>query len=134
MWKNRAGRTSRLVIVGVLVWIVTMPVAMADVFRWDNGLLIPDTEGITAGPGVGLAYRQLQYADLRSIDLTDADFIGSNLSNSIFAGARLTNARLSASTLAGANLTGAIVTGANFDYTTSRGFTKDQLYSTASYH
>jgi uncharacterized protein YjbI with pentapeptide repeats len=40
---------------------------------------------------------------------------------------------LSASTLAGANLTGAIVTGANFEYTTSRGFTKDQLYSTASY-
>ena len=35
--------------------------------------------------------------------------------------------------LTNANLAGALVTGRNFAETTSRGFTKEQLYSTASY-
>ena len=49
------------------------------------------------------------------------------------AGQNLSNAYLGGSTLTNADLSGATVTGANFDDTTSRGFTKEQLYSTASY-
>jgi hypothetical protein len=45
----------------------------------------------------------------------------------------LTNANLGFATLTDTNLAGAIVTGAGFVYATSQGFTKEQLYSTASY-
>lgn len=43
--------------------------APADIFRWDNGELIPGTEGIALGPGVDLSRwnvqsgRALLYAD-----------------------------------------------------------------------
>jgi hypothetical protein len=47
--------------------------------------------------------------------------------------ADLTSAYLSEATLTGANLTNATVKGANFGYTTFSGFTKEQLYSTASW-
>jgi uncharacterized protein YjbI with pentapeptide repeats len=95
----------------------------ADIFRWDNGQLIPGTEAITPGPGVQLNDRQLIYASVGSTDLSNANFSNSNL----------TNAYLHESTLTGANLSGAVVKWAGFGDTTSRGFTKEQLYSTASY-
>ena len=56
-------------------------------------------------------------------DLTHANLTGANLSGSLLINSNLT----------GANLTGAVVRGAFFLDTTSRGFTKEQLYSTASY-
>ena len=97
--------------------------AQADIFRWDNAQLIPGTEGIALGPGVQLDHLVLEYAALDARDLSTANFQGSNLNN----------AALNAATLAGANLTDATVSGARFSNTTSRGFTKEQLYSTASY-
>jgi uncharacterized protein YjbI with pentapeptide repeats len=48
-----------------------------------------------------------------------------------FAGQDLTNANLDESTLTNANLSGAVVTRTSFAHTA--GFTKEQLYSTASY-
>jgi uncharacterized protein YjbI with pentapeptide repeats len=86
-------------------------------------------------------------------NLTDALFAGSTLTNASFAGAKLTRADLSSVMLANANFRGANLTGAdllyatlaNADFTdaivtaaflsgaTSRGLTKEQLYSTASY-
>ena len=95
----------------------------ADIYRWDNGQVIPGTEGITPGPGVQLDHRELEYAGLKELDLTGSNFGFSNL----------TSAHLSDSTLTNADLTGAVVRGAFFSDTTSRGFTKEQLYSTASY-
>ena len=95
--------------------------AHADVYRWDNGQVIPGTEGITPGPAVQLDHRQLQYADLRESDLTGASFVQSDL----------TLASLNLSTLTDVNLSGAVILVANFAYTT--GFTKEQLYSTTSY-
>jgi uncharacterized protein YjbI with pentapeptide repeats len=59
---------------------------------------------------------------------------GNNLSGWDFVGQDLTGADFNHSTLTDANFKGAIVTGARFGNTTSRGFTRDQLYSTASYH
>ena len=56
-----------------------------------------------------------------------------DLSGWDFSGQNLTNADLCSSTLTNADLSGATVTGADFGDTTSRGFTKEQLYSTASY-
>jgi uncharacterized protein YjbI with pentapeptide repeats len=123
--------------------IASASACQADVFRWDNDQLIPGTEGITPGPGVQLNDRALEFANLQSKNLTGANFGQSNLTNAWFmsstltnadlAGANLSRAGLSFTTLANADLTGAIVTGASFDVTTSRGFTKEQLYSTASY-
>jgi hypothetical protein len=54
-----------------------------------------------------------------------------NLTGANLSGQNLANAALSYSTLTGADLSGAVVTRAWFS--TSLGFTKEQLYSTASY-
>jgi uncharacterized protein YjbI with pentapeptide repeats len=123
----RYHRSSRIVllvrVLHVVAYLSLGDTTHADIYRWDNGQLIPGTEGITPGPGVQLDHHELAYAALFQKDLTDARFDFSNL----------TNAALAHSTLTNANLTGAVVTGADFDEATSRGFTKDQLYSTASY-
>jgi hypothetical protein len=60
---------------------------------------------------------------LRNNDLTGWDFSGQNL----------TDANFEDSTLTGVDLTDAVVAGADFEDTTALGFTKEQLYSTASY-
>jgi uncharacterized protein YjbI with pentapeptide repeats len=81
-------------------------------------------QGIALGgdlSGWDLGGQNLTNARLGSSNLEGADLIGANLTNADFYGAALTNA----------NLTGAVVTGANFGGT--RNFTKEQLYSTASY-
>ena len=50
-----------------LAFLVAMAASSrADIFRWDNGQLIPGTEGITPGPGVMLDHHELAYADLRN--------------------------------------------------------------------
>ena len=36
----------------------------AEIYRWDNGQVIPGTEAITPGPGVQLDHRELEYARL----------------------------------------------------------------------
>ena len=41
--------------------------AHADIYRWDNGQLIPGTEGITPGSGVQLDHMELEYAGLGRI-------------------------------------------------------------------
>jgi uncharacterized protein YjbI with pentapeptide repeats len=154
------GRVSVAFLLGAAVCTVT---ARADIYRWDNGQVIPGTEGITPGPGVQLTGRQLEFAELFGMNLTDANFGLSNLTNAHFYYSTLTNADLSETNLCGANfyratltnadltesdlngtyfwgadltrtnLTAAIVAGANFGSATSYGFTKEQLYSTASY-
>jgi uncharacterized protein YjbI with pentapeptide repeats len=65
-------------------------------------------------------------------DLTGA-YLNATLSNADLTGATLTDADLRSSRLTNANLTDALVAGAAFWSTTSSGFTKEQLYSTASY-
>ena len=52
----------------------------ADIYRWDNGQLIPGTAGITPGPGVQLDHHELVYAYLSNLDLTGSRFDFSNLS------------------------------------------------------
>ncbi|MEX2141784.1 MAG: pentapeptide repeat-containing protein [Pirellulales bacterium] len=144
----------RLFSVGTSLVLMSLPAAAeADIFRWDNGQVIPGTEGIAPGPGVDLnshsgewssPQRNLRFANFSGgLDLTQASFWRSWLDNSRFNGANLTNASLSQASLTNANLSGTnltdaellgtMVTGASFDETTWRGFTKEQLYSTASY-
>jgi uncharacterized protein YjbI with pentapeptide repeats len=67
-----------------------------------------------------------QQKNLQGIGLGENDLTGWN-----FSGQNLTNADLRLSTLTNANLAGAVVTDAIF--VAMRGFTKEQLYSTASY-
>ena len=128
-------------LVALIFWGALATAGRADVYRWDNNTLIPGTEGIFPGPGVILDHHELAFARLSNYNLTGAMFQASNLtsadlSNSTLTSANLTsanltNAYLHYSTLTGANLTGAVVAGARF--IASTGFTKEQLYSTASY-
>ena len=81
--------------------------------------------------------------DYANKNISGQDFSGKSLKNSSwlhvnangtnFYGADLTGAIFQGATLNGADFTDAIITGANFYHTTSHGFTKEQLYSTASY-
>ncbi len=84
---------------------------LGDIYRWDNGTLVPGTEGVALGPGVDLSYKRLLFADL-----SDADLTGANFYQSALGGARFKN-----SVIAGANFSSAF------------GLTKEQVYETASY-
>ncbi len=97
--------------------------ARADIFRWDNGAVIPGTEGIKPGPGVQLDQLNLEYAWLGGIDLTNASFFNTNLAG----------ASLYSSTLTAADFTGADVRMVNLAWATYSGFTSDQVYLTRSY-
>jgi uncharacterized protein YjbI with pentapeptide repeats len=113
--------TYRQVWIACALQIVFAAACWADIFRWDNRQRIPGTEGITPGPGVQLDHRNLDHADLQNKNLTSASFSGANLRRAHFA----------FSNLRSADLTNAVVAGAIFLRTT--GFTKEQLYATASY-
>jgi hypothetical protein len=104
MLSKRAAYSLRFLSVWLLICVVSSSMIRADIVRWDSGQVIPGTEGITPGPGVQLASRQLEYASLSFIDLTSANLSGANLSN----------ARFDFSSLTSANLSGATVTGAEF--------------------
>lgn len=108
--------------------------AHAQVYRWNNGQLIPGTSGVKPGPGVRLSGLDLRYADLSAgLDLSGADFQRSGLDYAHLQGANLANANLYHTHLETANLTGAVVTGTNFADAAWWGFTAAQLYSTQSY-
>jgi uncharacterized protein YjbI with pentapeptide repeats len=114
---------SKRVCVVLLVAVARVCVlpAYADVFRWDDGQLIPGTEGVEPGPRVKLDHRDLAFADLAGRDLTLADFSMSNLAH----------ATLREATVAIADLSGAVIT--QVDFFSVVGLTKEQLYSTQSY-
>ncbi len=112
-------------LLAVAAALATPCVANAQIYRWDNGQVIPGTEGITVGPGVDLSNwnsdsKNLRFADFGDNDLTDATFASSDLGNARFLG--------SASTLANADFTDAWVRGAALP-----GLAEGQLYTTASY-
>src|SRR5690349_20512466 len=75
-------RKTLLIALVALVCLTTS--VSADVFRWDNGQLLPGTEGITPGPNVDLSAKFLRYAELRDVDLTRANFEDSVLRNARF--------------------------------------------------
>ena len=100
--------------------------------------------------GVRFSDNDLSGWDLVGQDLTDAAFDqveilavfggghgsllpATNLSNANLTGATLSNANLNRARLSGTNLTASLIDSADLANTTSRGFTKEQLYSTASY-
>lgn len=63
-----------------LCLVLAAPLALhADIFRTDNGQVIPGTEGITPQPGVQLDHRELEYALLTGLDLMSSNFAFSNL-------------------------------------------------------
>ncbi len=134
--RRRGRATAALALAACLAWT---PTAWAQILRWDNGQVIPGTEGITAGPGVQLDQWNTDAHNLRfanfagSPDLNQANFYASWLDNARFTGANLAGARLEAPPLAGTDLSGTVVKGASLADITSRGFTQDQFKSTASY-
>lgn len=99
-----------------------------------DGAIVTGANFSSIGRQLGISkeqlYATLSYTekDLQGIGLWYNNLTGWDLSDQ-----DLTNASLSFATLTDANLTGALVAGAEFDETTLRGFTKEQLYSTLSY-
>jgi uncharacterized protein YjbI with pentapeptide repeats len=83
--------------------------------------------------GIRLDENGLSNWNLAGQNLTWAGFYLATLANADLSGANLTSADLRFSTLTGADLTSAIVEGTDFGSTTSKGFAKEQLYSTASW-
>jgi uncharacterized protein YjbI with pentapeptide repeats len=78
-----------------------------------------------------------QTKNLRGIGLSGgwvaANWVSADLTGWDFSGQDLTGASLATATLSDVNLTGAIVSAVDFSTTSSRGLSKEQLYSTASY-
>lgn len=105
----------------------------ADVINWQTGETIPGTEGIVPGPGLTLIDRDLAFADFAGLDLTAARFNESRLENARFTQTNLVRAQLRFASLANADFTDANIQDAFLRDTTARGFTQEQLYSTASY-
>ena len=107
--------------------------ARANIYEWEyvdpldpsqgkqqSAVLTPGGSGVNAVPS----------ANLSSLNLTMGYFISADLTGASFLASTLTNADLSSATLTNANLGNATINGAVFDGTA---FTKEQLYSTASY-
>jgi uncharacterized protein YjbI with pentapeptide repeats len=123
-WRHRKDKMLYRQAWMVCVWLTWLTSAcQADIYRWDNVQLSPGTEGVTPGPGVQLSNRDRSFAELYRRNLTGANLSGSNL----------VDGRLESATLAGADFSGAALTNAALCDTTSRGFTREQLYSTDSY-
>src|SRR5688572_14220084 len=93
--------------------VVLSATARADIYRWDNGQLIPGTEGITPGPGVVLDHHELAFAALFERNLTSARFDFSNLTSARLGGSTLTSATLSGANLTAADLDGSTLINAN---------------------
>jgi len=94
--------------------------------------------------GIGLGGSNLSGGNFAGQNLTNAGFFAADLTGANLSQANLTNARLGGfscpdacwapgAILTNANLAGAVITGAGFYASTWNGFTKEQLYSTASY-
>jgi hypothetical protein len=66
----------RVSVCGFVFLCVGLPAATgrADIYRWDDGQVIPGTEGIEPGPGVQLDHLGLQYAWLSTWDLAGVTF------------------------------------------------------------
>ncbi|MCA9198759.1 MAG: pentapeptide repeat-containing protein [Planctomycetales bacterium] len=93
------------------------------VFHKGTAKLVPETDEIILGPNLSMAGMQL----------AGAVFASQNLSHSSFAGSNLNGALLSNAIMTEVNLFGADLANADLSNTTSRGFSREQLYSTASY-
>jgi len=136
----------------LLIWsaegaiILSGGTARADIFEWEyinpldpsqgvkqSNTLVPGGTGVSPAPGAALTSLNLTKAYLIEADLTGANAKAATLTNADFRGANLAGASLQNALVTGTNFSGAVVTGANFSGTGSRGFTPQQLYSTASY-
>ena len=74
MIAHRVGRVSIVLLLIVLIFVAR---AYADIKNWQTGETIAGTEGIVPGPGVDLwewnsAERNLQFADFGGMDLSGA--------------------------------------------------------------
>jgi uncharacterized protein YjbI with pentapeptide repeats len=118
-----AGRPCRALL---LTLIVASAAARADITTWNNGQVIPGTQGIALGPGVDLSGwntpgHQLEFAAFASYNLTNASFATSDIASAQFGHSILT----------GANFSGAVIKGIEVSGVT--GLTASQIYGTASY-
>lgn len=121
-------------------------VVRADIYEWEyvdpadpsqgkqqSATLVPDGAGVDAVPGAILTSLNLTKAFLSHADVTAVNFQTSRLENADLSGSQLSKANFNGAFLAGAVLEDADIRDAVLSRTTSRGFSAEQLYSTASY-
>ena len=125
------------------------PAARADIYQWlasptygtgtdhaawylQSTTLCLEGLGHNAVPWTALD-NYLAQAYLVGANLYSAKLHSTNLTNAAMVNANLTNADFDAACLTGADFTGATIKGALLGQATLHGFTKEQLYSTASY-
>jgi uncharacterized protein YjbI with pentapeptide repeats len=123
IYRGVARAARRCAYLAVVITAALATTTQADIFRWDNGQLIPGTAGITPGPSAQLEldHRELKFANLEGLDLTGASLESSDLTGSTLRGAIVSNANFKDAVIAGTLLFAV------------HGFTQDQLRSTASY-
>jgi uncharacterized protein YjbI with pentapeptide repeats len=133
---------TRLLALIVVVLAYSTAAVHADIYRWDNGQVIPGTEGTNPAPGVILSQHELEYAALSEFDLTGAQLDRTNLGFAVLYDSNLTNANLAGANLSDADFHDAVLTGAHLndaiiqraDFSSDYSWlSKEQLYSTASY-
>ena len=120
--------------------------ACSQIYRWDNGQVIPGTEEITLTEASNLAGLPLMYGDfsrrelvainMSEADLSQADFVSSRLARVNLEGSNLSNATLDRTNFwnvefKDANLEGASIRGAEFH--SPKSLLAEQFYSTGSY-
>lgn len=150
-----ASRKASFLIAVCGLLLLAMP-ASADIYRWDNGEVIPGTEGVDIVPGtrvwnldlhfadltnrdmsqIKFDYVHMAYAKLNGSDLTGTEFRNLSMPGVDFTGAnltRITMPSLHVLALDGAIFTDANITEANLREATAKGFTAQNLYSTANY-
>src|SRR5262245_50693022 len=87
--------------------------ASADIYRWDNGQVIPGTESIFPTPGLWIGSTPAcEYANLALLDLSYSTFDETNLAYTTFAGSNLQYAQFNGPNLASANFVNADLSGA----------------------
>ena len=114
----------------LLITAIFVGPAGADIFRWDNGQLVPGTEGIKLGPDVRLQSLGLVFADMRDLDLSGANLRRAILTDAKFTNSDLTSANLRDAFLQGTDFSDAVINGTRFSQS---GITAEQYYTTASY-
>ena len=135
--RNCEGGMYRLAFAVVATCLVISAASHGDVKNWQTGQTIPGTEDIVPGPGVNLGGwrvgKNLNFADLKNLDLHGAYFYGSWLNYATFENSDLTGANFYTSQFTGANFSGALIRGANFYRIGMNSLTAALVYSTRSY-
>jgi uncharacterized protein YjbI with pentapeptide repeats len=95
MQRRKSSRSAGIALTAASLAAVSLAESVrGDIYRWDNGQVIPGTEGITPGPNLNFPSGVLEYAEFGGADLVGAMLESSDLFSADFSSANLTGANL----------------------------------------